>query len=61
MTTMSAAMCQTEDCRQAAGAMFDGVDALLAPCVDGEAPEGLAYPGNPRFAGAVDGDPPPRD
>ena len=46
-----AAMCQTEDCRQAAGAMFDGVDALLAPCVDGEAPEGLAYPGNPRLPG----------
>ncbi|NNE83492.1 MAG: amidase [Alphaproteobacteria bacterium] len=46
-----AAMRQTEDCRQAASAMFDGLDILLAPCVDGEAPEGLAYSGNPRLPG----------
>lgn len=46
-----AAMRQTEDCRQATAAMFDGLDILLAPCVDGEAPEGLAYSGNPRLPG----------
>ncbi|MBT5942992.1 MAG: amidase, partial [Rhodospirillaceae bacterium] len=28
-----------------------GLDVLLAPCVDGEAPRGLAEGGNPRFAG----------
>jgi amidase len=55
-----AAMRQTEDCRQAAGAMFDGLDILLAPCVDGEAPEGLAFR-QPALAGAMDGDPSARD
>ncbi|NKB48971.1 MAG: amidase [Alphaproteobacteria bacterium] len=46
-----AAMRQTEDCRVQADALFDGIDALLTPCVDGEAPEGLAYSGNPRLPG----------
>lgn len=35
--------------RRAAG-LFDGVDAILTPGVTGEAPEGLASTGDPRFA-----------
>lgn len=46
-----AAMRLTEDCRQQSDVLFDGLDMLLAPCVDGEAPEGLENGGNPRFAG----------
>ena len=46
-----AAMHLTEDCRQQSDAVFDGLDVLLAPCVDGEAPEGLEYSGNPRLPG----------
>jgi len=46
-----AAMRLTEDCRQQSDAVFDGLDILLAPCVDGEAPEGLEYSGNPRLPG----------
>ena len=46
-----AAMRLTEACRQQSDAVFDGLDVLLAPCVDGEAPEGLAYSGNPRLPG----------
>lgn len=38
-----------EDCRRRFTGMFDGLDLLLAPCVDGEAPTGLEYTGNPRF------------
>ncbi len=39
----------TEDCREQSGALFEGLDVLLAPCADGEAPEGLGYSGNPRL------------
>ncbi len=46
-----AAMRVTEDCRQQSDALFDEHDVLLAPCVDGETPHGLAEGGNPRFAG----------
>ena len=46
-----AALGMAEDCRRRLGAVFDGLDVLLAPCVDGEAPEGLDYTGNPRFQG----------
>ncbi|MFT5180716.1 MAG: Asp-tRNA(Asn)/Glu-tRNA(Gln) amidotransferase A subunit family amidase [Alphaproteobacteria bacterium] len=46
-----AAMRLTEDCRQQSDDLFDGLDVLLAPCVDGEAPEGLEYSGNPRLPG----------
>ena len=46
-----AAMRLTEDCRQQSDVPFDDLDILLAPCVDGEAPEGLENGGNPRFAG----------
>jgi len=46
-----AALRVTEDCRQQSDTVFDGLDVLLAPCVDGEAPEGLEYSGNPRLPG----------
>lgn len=37
------------DCRDRLDTIFDDYDALLAPCVNGEAPEGLAYAGDPAF------------
>lgn len=40
-----------EECRPRLAQAFDGLDALLTPAVDGEAPEGLGYTGNPRFQG----------
>ena len=46
-----AAMRLSEVCRQQSDNVFDSLDILLAPCVDGEAPEGLENGGNPRFAG----------
>jgi Asp-tRNA(Asn)/Glu-tRNA(Gln) amidotransferase A subunit family amidase len=46
-----AAMRLTEDCRHQSDGLFDDLDVLLAPCVDGEAPVGLEDGGNPRFAG----------
>ena len=46
-----AALRLTEDCRAQSDAVFGGLDVLLAPCVDGEAPEGLEYSGNPRLPG----------
>jgi Asp-tRNA(Asn)/Glu-tRNA(Gln) amidotransferase A subunit family amidase len=46
-----AAMRLTEGCRRQSEALFDDLDILLAPCVDGEAPEGLENGGSPRFAG----------
>jgi len=46
-----AALRLTEECRAQSDAVFDGLDVLLAPCVDGEAPEGLEYSGNPRLPG----------
>ncbi|MDA0784794.1 MAG: amidase [Proteobacteria bacterium] len=46
-----AAMRLTEACRQQSDGLFDDLDVLLAPCVDGEAPVGLEDGGNPRFAG----------
>lgn len=36
-------------CRAALGSVFGGVDVLLAPCVKGEAPVGLAHTGDPDF------------
>jgi amidase len=38
-----------EHCRRQMDKVFDGVDVLLAPCVNGEAPIGLAYTGDPGF------------
>lgn len=46
-----AALRLTEDCREQSDAVFDGLDVFLSPCVDGEAPEGLEYSGNPRLPG----------
>jgi amidase len=44
-----AALATAEDLRRWLDAMFRAHDALLAPCVDGEAPVGLATTGNPDF------------
>ena len=38
-----------EDCRARLPAVFDGVDVLLAPCANGEAPRGLGETGDPGF------------
>jgi amidase len=38
-----------EHCRARLDQVFDGVDILLAPCVNGEAPRGLASTGDPGF------------
>ena len=46
-----AALNAAENCRASAEMLFEGVDVLLAPCVDGEAPEGLGDTGSPRFQG----------
>ena len=46
-----AALGAAENCRHREEALFEGLDALLAPCVDGEAPEGLGDTGSPRFQG----------
>jgi len=45
------AITQTEKCRQDLDKIFDNVDVLIAPCVDGEAPIGIEYAGNPRLPG----------
>ena len=36
-------------CRAQLEAVFDGLDVLLAPCVNGEAPAGLSHTGDPGF------------
>jgi Asp-tRNA(Asn)/Glu-tRNA(Gln) amidotransferase A subunit family amidase len=46
-----AALHFAESCRAALPLVFDGVDVLLAPAVDGEAPRGLDHTGSPRFQG----------
>jgi Asp-tRNA(Asn)/Glu-tRNA(Gln) amidotransferase A subunit family amidase len=38
-----------EDCRATLPALFDDCDVLIAPCVKGEAPLGLAATGDPAF------------
>jgi len=38
-----------EDCRARLPDVFDGVDVLLAPCANGEAPRGLGDTGDPGF------------
>jgi amidase len=38
-----------ERCRAELDAAFGSADVLLTPCVRGEAPEGLHYPGDPSF------------
>jgi amidase len=39
----------TERCRARLDEVFGDADLLLAPCVNGEAPKGLAYAGDPSF------------
>jgi Asp-tRNA(Asn)/Glu-tRNA(Gln) amidotransferase A subunit family amidase len=46
-----AAQILADDCRARLDEVFDGIDVMLAPCADGEAPKGLEYTGNPRFQG----------
>ena len=44
-----AARARTRDCRNMLDWLFDDWDALLAPAVNGEAPVGLDYAGDPAF------------
>jgi Asp-tRNA(Asn)/Glu-tRNA(Gln) amidotransferase A subunit family amidase len=44
-----AAMRLGENCRARLDGVFDGFDVLLAPCVIGEAPQGLGATGDPAF------------
>ncbi len=44
-----AALALTEDCRRLVHGLFGDRDALLAPAVNGEAPLGLDYAGDPAF------------
>lgn len=46
-----AALRFAEDRRREFDALLDDVDVLLAPCVNGEAPVGLDYAGDPSFQG----------
>jgi Asp-tRNA(Asn)/Glu-tRNA(Gln) amidotransferase A subunit family amidase len=48
-TDYVAAVRLTERCRAELDAVFGAADVLLAPCVRGEAPEGLHYTGDPSF------------
>ena len=47
----TAAMNQTEKCLNESNNMFQDLDLIIAPCVDGEAQLGLDFSGNPRFSG----------
>ncbi len=44
-----AALARTERCRRILDGLFENRDALLAPAVNGEAPVGLDYAGDPAF------------
>jgi Asp-tRNA(Asn)/Glu-tRNA(Gln) amidotransferase A subunit family amidase len=46
-----AALHFADQCRKELDQIFDRFDILLAPCVNGEAPTGLAYAGDPSFQG----------
>jgi amidase len=38
-----------ERCRSRIDDAYEGIDAIISPCVNGEAPKGLAFPGEPAF------------
>ncbi|MFY9837810.1 MAG: amidase [Xanthobacteraceae bacterium] len=44
-----AAWRRVEECRALLPKVFEGIDVLLAPCVPGEAPKGLAFTGDPSM------------
>ena len=44
-----AAWQRVEECRALLPKIFEGIDVLLAPCVPGEAPKGLASTGDPSM------------
>jgi amidase len=44
-----AALRLAEDCRAKIDAAYEGLDAMIAPCVKGEAPKGLNPTGDPAF------------
>src|SRR5215468_8643436 len=44
-----AALRLAEDCRARIEVAFDGLDAMISPCVKGEAPRGLNPTGDPAF------------
>jgi amidase len=44
-----AALRLAEDCRAKIEHAFDGLDAMISPCVKGEAPKGLNPTGDPAF------------
>jgi Asp-tRNA(Asn)/Glu-tRNA(Gln) amidotransferase A subunit family amidase len=44
-----AAWRRVEECRALLPKVFDGIDVLLTPCVPGEAPQGLAFTGDPSM------------
>jgi len=44
-----AACRRVEECRARLPKVFDGIDVLLTPCVPGEAPQGLAFTGDPSM------------
>lgn len=45
------AMRLADGCRAQLNDVFDGIDVILAPSADGEAPKGLEFTGSPRFQG----------
>lgn len=42
---------KADACRAKLNEVFDGIDVILAPAADGEAPKGLEFTGSPRFQG----------
>ncbi len=42
---------QADICRANLNDVFDGIDVILTPAADGEAPKGLEFTGSPRFQG----------
>lgn len=46
---MRSALATMDRCRVDLTAAFEGTDLILAPCVDGEAPLGIGWTGDPTF------------